>query len=69
MLYNNIQKNGFNMYAITLNDNKIYIHWNDFNEIVDHLWLLEVSRQADHNGQNNEILSIIEELRKASLMN
>jgi len=57
------------MYAITLNDNKIYIHWDDFNEIVDHLWLLEVSRQADHNGQNNEILSIIEELRKTSLMN
>ena len=52
---------------MTLNNNKFdYIYWNDLNEIVDHLRLLEASRQ----GQNdNEILSIIEELRKASLIN
>jgi len=34
-----------------LNDNKIdYIHWDDPNELVDYLRLLEASRQADHNA-------------------
>ena len=55
--------------TMTLNDNKIdYIHWDDPNEIVSRLWLLEVSRQASHNGHDNEILSIIEELREAGLI-
>ena len=39
-----------------------YIHWDDLNEIVDHLWLLEILLQAGYNGGDNEILSIIEEL-------
>ena len=30
---------------------------------MDRLRLLEASRQIDHNAHNNEILSIIEELR------
>ncbi|KYN27940.1 hypothetical protein ALC57_02651 [Trachymyrmex cornetzi] len=55
--------------TMTLNDNKIdYIHWDDRNEIVDRLRLLEASRQAGHNGHDNEILSIIEELREAGLI-
>lgn len=54
---------------MTLNDNKIYyIHWDDPNEIVDLLRLLEASCQTGHNGYDNEILSIIEELREASLI-
>ena len=49
-------------------DNKInYIHWDDPNEIVNCLRLLEASRQAGHNGHNNEIL-IIEELCEAGLI-
>ncbi|KYQ53669.1 hypothetical protein ALC60_04233 [Trachymyrmex zeteki] len=55
--------------AMTLNDNKIdYIHWGDPNVLVDRLRLLEASRQAGHNGHDNKILSIIEELRKAGLV-
>ncbi|KYN29554.1 hypothetical protein ALC57_00996 [Trachymyrmex cornetzi] len=55
--------------TMTLNDNKIdYIHWDDPNEIVDSLRLLEALRQAGHNGHDNEILSIIEELREAGLI-
>ncbi|KYN05742.1 hypothetical protein ALC62_03328 [Cyphomyrmex costatus] len=55
--------------AMTLNDNKIdYIHWDDPNELVDRLRLLEASRQAGHNAHDNEILSIIEELREAGLI-
>ncbi|KYN11453.1 hypothetical protein ALC57_16388 [Trachymyrmex cornetzi] len=55
--------------TMTLNDNKIdYIHWDDPNEIVDRLRLFEASRQAGYNGHDNEILSIIEELRVAGLI-
>ena len=54
---------------MTLNDNKIdYIQWNDPNEIVNHLRLLEVSHQAGLNDHNNEILSIIEEFCEAGLI-
>ena len=44
--------------TMTQNDNKIgYIHWDDPNEIVDRLRLLEASRRTGHNGHDNEILS------------
>jgi len=50
-------------HTVTLNDNKMdYVHWDDSNELVNRLRLLEASRQADHNVHDNEILSIIEEL-------
>lgn len=56
--------------AMTLTDNKIdYIHWNDPNELVDRLRLLEASRQAGNNAHDNEILSIVEELREAGIIN
>jgi len=55
--------------AMTLNDNAIdYVHWDDPNELVDRLRLLEASRQAGHNAHDNEILSIIEELREAGII-
>ncbi|KYM94639.1 hypothetical protein ALC62_14726 [Cyphomyrmex costatus] len=55
--------------AMSLTDNRIdYVHWDDPNDLVDRLRLLEASRQADHNGHDNEILSIIVELREAGLI-
>ncbi|XP_043256461.1 uncharacterized protein LOC122399675 [Colletes gigas] len=55
--------------SMRLTSNKIdYVHWNDPNELVDRLRLLEASRQAGHNAHNNEMLSIIEELREAELI-
>jgi len=55
--------------AMTLNDNAIdYVHWNDPNELVDRLRLLEASRQVGHNAHDNEMLSIIEELREAGII-
>ncbi|XP_077258541.1 uncharacterized protein LOC143895361 [Temnothorax americanus] len=55
--------------VMTLNNNKIdYVHWDDPNELVDRLRLLEASRLAGHNGHDNEILSIIEKLREAGLI-
>ncbi|EGI69183.1 hypothetical protein G5I_02097 [Acromyrmex echinatior] len=55
--------------TMTLNDNKIdYVHWDDLNELVDRLRLLEASRQTGHNAHDNEILLIIEELREADFI-
>ncbi|EZA56770.1 hypothetical protein X777_03235 [Ooceraea biroi] len=55
--------------AMTLNDNAIdYVHWDDPNELVERLRLLNASRQAENNSHDNEMLSIIEELREAGLI-
>ena len=49
--------------------NKIdYVHWNDPNELVDRLRLLDASRRAGNNAHDNEILSIVEELREVGLI-
>jgi len=56
--------------AMPLNDSALdYVHWNDPNKLVDRMRLLEASRQADYNAYDNEMLSIIEELREATNIN
>ena len=51
------------------NNNKInYIYWDDPNELVDRLRLLMASKTAGHSAHNNEIISIIEELREADII-
>lgn len=45
-----------------------YVYWDNANELVDRLRLLLSSRSSGHNGHDNEILSIIEELREADLI-
>ncbi|KYN27441.1 hypothetical protein ALC57_03150, partial [Trachymyrmex cornetzi] len=55
--------------AMTLNDNAIdYVHWDDPNELVDRLRLLDASHRAGNNAHDNEMLSIIEELCEAGLI-
>jgi len=44
------------------------VHWDDPNELMNHLRLLDASHWADNNAYDYEILSIIEELREASLV-
>lgn len=52
-----------------LNENKVnYIYWDDPNELVDRLRLLIASQAAGHTNHNNEIISIIEELREAKII-
>jgi len=52
--------------AITLNDNVIDdVHWDDPNELVDRLRLLEASRQARHKAHDNDMLSIFEETSRS----
>lgn len=45
-----------------------YVYWDDVNELVDRLRLLTASQQAGHTNHNNEILSILEELREAGVI-
>lgn len=45
-----------------------YTYWDDPNELVDRLRLLVASQAAGHTGHNNEIISIIEELREAKII-
>ncbi|KAL6263079.1 hypothetical protein P5V15_005880 [Pogonomyrmex californicus] len=54
---------------MNLNDNKIdYVHWDDPNELVDRLRLLDASHRAGNNAHDNKMLSIIEELREAGII-
>lgn len=50
------------------NDPYQYVYWDDVNELVDRLRLLVASENAGHTNHNNEIVSIIEELREAGVI-
>lgn len=57
--------------GITLKDNRSntdYVYWDSINELVDRLRLLIASMTAGHTGHNNEIVSIIEELKEAKVI-
>lgn len=45
-----------------------YVYWNDAVELVRRLRLLWASKQAGNNNHNNEIQSIIEELREEGII-
>lgn len=46
-----------------------YVYWDNPNELVDRLKLLIASRDAGNTGLDNEIISIIEELRESKVIN
>lgn len=48
-----------------LNSNIDYVYWEDPNEIIDRLRLLIAERTAGNNSHDNEIHSIVEELRES----
>ena len=54
------------MQVVDKNINHVY--WNDPNELVDRLRLLIASQQAGDNNRNNEIISIIEELKESDII-
>lgn len=45
-----------------------YTYWDDPNELVNRLRILIASHSAGHTGHENEIISIIEELREAKII-
>lgn len=46
-----------------------YVYWDNLNELVDRLKLLISSREVGNNGHDNEIISIIEELKECGIIN
>ena len=55
-------------YMETNNSQIQYMHWDDPNELVERLKLLVAEREAGNNNHDNEIHSIIEELREAKFI-
>lgn len=53
----------------TWKTNVNYVYWDDPNELVERLKLLIASRDAGNTGLDNEIISIIEELRESKIIN
>lgn len=51
-----------------IKENVDYVYWDDPNELVERLKLLLASRDAGNTGLENEIISIIEELRENSII-
>lgn len=47
---------------------KEYIYFDNFNELVNRLRLLFAAEKAGNNSVNNEIISIIEELKEANII-
>lgn len=70
--YKNIIKNLISRHSgkslMELPKNADYVYWDDVNELVDRLRLLIASQQAGHSNHNNEIISIIGELREANII-
>lgn len=46
-----------------------YVYWNRPKELVDRLRLLWASKMAGHTGHDNEIISILEELKEEGIIN
>jgi hypothetical protein len=66
------QKTGGNLTLLNnkvLNSRKIdYVYWNKPKELINRLRLLWGSKQAGNTGVDNEIISIIEELREEGII-
>ena len=45
-----------------------YVYFDNYDELVDRMRLLYASKEAGNNGHDNEIASIIEELREARII-
>lgn len=58
---------GFN-YKINNNKPIEYVYWDDINELVDRLRLIYASKMAGNPSHDNEIASIIEELKEAGIL-
>lgn len=60
-------KKGSGLMKLNLNPSN-YIYWDNPNELVNRLRLLISSQSAGHNNHNNEIISIVEELKEANII-
>lgn len=69
LLENNKKKIGGSLPTLkTYKKNTDLVYWDDPNELVERLKLLVASRDAGNTNHDNEILSIIEELKEANII-
>lgn len=56
--------------SMRVNDKSMieYVHWDDPNELVERLRLLYASKQAGNTSHENEIISIVSELREEGII-
>jgi len=54
--------------TLNMSRKKEFVYYDDYNELVDRLKLLVGSQLAGNNSVNNEILSLLEELREADII-
>lgn len=66
-IYNHPKGNGLPLTKVW-RKNVDYVYWDNPNELVDRLKLLIASRDAGNTGLDNEIISIIEELRESKVI-
>lgn len=52
----------------TYKKNTDFIYWDDPNELIERLMLLTASKDAGNTNHDNEIISIIEELKEAGII-
>lgn len=57
-----------NTYKVEASQKIDLVYWDDPNELIERLRLLNSSRMAGHSNHRNEIISIIEELKEANLI-
>lgn len=68
-LRRNIKRTGKGLLMKHSKNKKIdYVFWDNPNELVDRLRLLLASQYAGNNNHSNEIISIIEELKEANII-
>lgn len=67
-LLNKTKSGGFIPLLKKYRSNTDYIFWDDPNELIERLKLLIASKSAGNTNHDNEILSIIEELKEAGIV-
>ena len=61
-------KGGYDASLVADERREKYVYFDDYNELVDRLRLLHASQEAGNTSHDNEVASIIEELREAGII-
>lgn len=64
----NTKQGGSLPFLKTYNNNTDFIYWDNPNELVERLKILIASKDAGNTNHDNEIISIIEELKEAGII-
>lgn len=64
----NVTGSGIANFNKKIKKSNTFTYWDDPNELVARLMLLTASKSAGHTSHNNEIISIVEELKEANII-